>query len=486
MGDNFQTPSPLPAQAAEPQQQPTPQNATLLQAFEWYIPPDHGHFLRLSSQIPQLSQHGISSLWIPPSCKATSPQSNGYDIYDLYDLGEFSQKGSTATKWGTKSQLLELAQKGQEYGVGLYWDAVLNHRFGADHREKCKAVEVDANNRNVRISGRWARSPEEVDGEKGNYDYLMGCDLDYSHPEVEEDVLNWGRWLVKEVPIRGIRFDAVKHFSEGFLRKFVKMLDGEFGEGWFLVGEFWKDSLKTDYLDRMDHKFSLFDAPLVYNFGEISTSVSADLRKVFDDTLVQKAPVCAVTLVQNHDTQPLQALAVPITPWFLPLGYALILLREAGYPCVFYGDLYGLCTPTSDNPSPTRPTSGPVTILPKLLLARKLYAYGPQTDYFDYQTCIGWVRHGTWDRKDKCAVVMSNAAEGWKRMFIGAECAGQRWTDVLGWRGEVVTVGEDGWAEFRCGGCSVSVWAWDGAKGREEFGGEFDFDIYGSESEGTN
>lgn len=44
----------------------------------------------------------------------------------------------------------------------------------------------------------------------------------------------------------------------------------------------------------MDHKFSLFDAPLVYNFGEISTSVSADLRKVFDDTLVQKAPVCAV------------------------------------------------------------------------------------------------------------------------------------------------------------------------------------------------
>lgn len=44
----------------------------------------------------------------------------------------------------------------------------------------------------------------------------------------------------------------------------------------------------------MDHKFSLFDAPLVYNFSEISTSVSADLRKVFDDTLVQRAPVCAV------------------------------------------------------------------------------------------------------------------------------------------------------------------------------------------------
>lgn len=204
-----------------------------------------------------------------------------------------------ATKWGTKAQLLELARNGKEYGVGLYWDAVLNHRFGADHRERCKAVEVDANDRRVRVSGEyeidawvgfdfpgrgdqestmkyhwyhfsgvdfnaddpgkagtiyqilgeqsqgWAKSPDDVDGEKGNYDYLMGCDVDYSHPEVVDDVLNWGRWLAKEVSIKGIRFDAVKHFSESFLKKLVKMLDGEFGEGWFLVGEFWKDSLQS-------------------------------------------------------------------------------------------------------------------------------------------------------------------------------------------------------------------------------------------------
>ncbi|KAK3396735.1 glycoside hydrolase superfamily [Sordaria brevicollis] len=551
MGDNFQTPSPSPSPAPaptsstsssqnrEPQQQPTPQNATLLQAFEWYVPADQSHFLRLSSHLPQLSHHGISALWLPPQCKATSPSSNGYDIYDLFDIGEFNQKGSIATKWGTKEQLLGLSRVAEENEVGLYWDAVLNHRFGADHREKCKAVEVDSENRMVRKSGEyeidawvgfsfpargdayskqkyhwyhfsgvdfdannpskagtiyqilgeqsqgWAKSPEEVDGEKGNYDYLMGCDVDYSHGEVVEDVLNWGRWLRREMGegLRGVRFDAVKHFSEGFLRRFVKMLDEEFGEGWFLVGEFWKDSLgsMTDYLDRMDHKFSLFDAPLVYNFGEISTSVEADLRRVFDDTLVQKAPVCAVTLVQNHDTQPLQSLSVPITPWFLPLAYSLILLRSSGYPCVFYGDLYGLCTPTPSQPNPTSPTSPPLTILPRLLLARKYFAYGPQDDYFDYRTCIGWTRHGTWDRPTgRCAVVMSNAGEGWKRMYVGTECAGQKWEDVLGWRGEKVVIGEDGWGTFWCGGCSVGVWVWEGAEGmgevREE--GGFDFNIY--------
>jgi alpha-amylase len=36
----------------------------------------------------------------------------------------------------------------------------------------------------------------------------------------------------------------------------------------------------------------------------------------------------AVTVVENHDTQPLQALEAPIEPWFKPLAYALILLRQ--------------------------------------------------------------------------------------------------------------------------------------------------------------
>ena len=44
----------------------------------------------------------------------------------------------------------------------------------------------------------------------------------------------------------------------------------------------------------MGHKFSLFDAPLVYNFSEISRGDSADLRKVFDETLVQTDPISAV------------------------------------------------------------------------------------------------------------------------------------------------------------------------------------------------
>ena len=82
-------------------------------------------------------------MWIPPACKASSPQGNGYDIYDLYDLGEFDQKGGTSTKWGTKEELIQLVNRSNETGIDIYWDGVLNHKAAADYTEKCQAVEVD-------------------------------------------------------------------------------------------------------------------------------------------------------------------------------------------------------------------------------------------------------------------------------------------------------------------------------------------------------
>jgi alpha-amylase len=331
---------------------PTPENMTMMQAFEWYVPDDKAHWKRLTGQIKQLKDYGIDNLWVPPGCKASSPSGNGYDIYDLYDLGEFDQKGSRSTKWGNKEELLALVQTAKDNHVGIYWDAVLNHKAAADHKEKCRVQEVDNDDRTQTISdpyeivawlgfdfpGRgkqteelkysnmryhwyhfsgtdynaannktsiykilgndskdWAESGD-VDGEKGNYDYLMFADLDYAHPEVKQDVLDWGVWLGNEISLKGIRFDAVKHFSEDFLREFCQLMNEKHGEGWFFVGEFWKDSLDDmcQYLERMGRKFSLFDAPLVYKFSQLSKTEGADLTKVFEETLVQAVPVNAV------------------------------------------------------------------------------------------------------------------------------------------------------------------------------------------------
>lgn len=125
----------------------------MMEAFEWYVPADQKHWQRLHKAIPGLKATGIDNLWIPPGCKGSSQQGNGYDIYDLYDLGEFDQKGGISTKWGTKEDLVKLVKVANDAGVGIYWDAVLNQKAGADRTEKCQVVEVDPN-------GQWGATKE--------------------------------------------------------------------------------------------------------------------------------------------------------------------------------------------------------------------------------------------------------------------------------------------------------------------------------------
>ena len=112
-----------------------------------------------------------------------------------------------------------------------------------------------------------------------------------------------------------------------------------------------------------------------------------DLRTILDDTLVKSHPRNAVTFVDNHDTQPHEALESWVEDWFKQSAYALILLRQEGYPCVFYGDYFGI---GGEDPIP-----GKKAALDPLLYARYHKAYGEQEDYFDLSNTIGWVRRGT-------------------------------------------------------------------------------------------
>ena len=125
---------------------PAAQNKTLFQAWEWNVPADQKHYQRLLGALDSFNNIGITTIWLPPACKAAAGSNgNGYDIYDLWDLGEFDQKGSVATKFGKRDELKQLADKAKDLGIGILFDAVLNHKAGADKTEKCKVIDVDDN-----------------------------------------------------------------------------------------------------------------------------------------------------------------------------------------------------------------------------------------------------------------------------------------------------------------------------------------------------
>ncbi|GAO51609.1 putative alpha-amylase [Saitoella complicata NRRL Y-17804] len=505
---------------------PTSPNECLLQSFEWHTrsSADDPHWSHLSSLMPTLAELGVTLLLIPPPTKAAYENSNGYDVYDLWDLGEFEQKGQVGTKWGTKVQLEEMCRKAKEAGIGIIADAVLGHKTGADEKERVKLVKVDDENRlkvvgDVRDTYAWVRWKFDGRGEKysqmewgpqhftgiewddgaqengifllngkqwsknvdarfGNYDYLMFTDIDHTHPEVHADLLAWGRWITKELNLKGMRFDAVRHFDYDFMRQFQEHVAAT-TSGWISVGEFYDGDVRLlkAYLSHMTPGYKLFDIPLLTNFAAASASylplpptppsstpastISTgrvqnvrskpfDLRRIFNGSLLASHPTQSVTLVANHDTQPGQACETPIAAWFKPLAYAILLLRNDGLPCVFWGDLFGI-------------TQGPEVVdkvkgLEVLMRARKGWAYGRQMDYFMDGGSLAWVRMGTHDRPG-CAVVLSAVEGGARRsMFVGKRCAGGRWVDMMGLVKQEVRIDKKGYGEFLCEGRSVSVW----------------------------
>ncbi|KAI4598030.1 hypothetical protein KJ359_003839 [Pestalotiopsis sp. 9143b] len=110
-------------------------NEAMFQGFSGLILPDHKHWQRLSGQLKWLEILGVKHIWTPPATKASSLLTDGYDVYDLFDLGEFHQQGTTATKWGTKQELQGLAEAASVHGIKLIFDAVLHHKAGADAYE---------------------------------------------------------------------------------------------------------------------------------------------------------------------------------------------------------------------------------------------------------------------------------------------------------------------------------------------------------------
>lgn len=124
----------------------------MMQYFEWNLPNDGQFWNKLKEDATHLEEIGVTAVWIPPAYKGKEQNDVGYGTYDLFDLGEFDQKNTVRTKYGTKQELQDAIKALHEHHVGVYLDAVMNHKAGADYTEKFMAKEVDQQNRDKEIT----------------------------------------------------------------------------------------------------------------------------------------------------------------------------------------------------------------------------------------------------------------------------------------------------------------------------------------------
>jgi alpha-amylase len=225
-----------------------------------------------------------------------------------------------------------------------------------------------------------------------------------------------------------------------------------------VVAEYWSADLGalSWFLAAVGERMMLFDVPLHFAFHRAGLEGDGfDLRTIFDGSLVAARHDMAVTFVDNHDSQPMQALESPVADWFKPLAYALILLRREGFPCVFQADYDGAAyteqrwgeEPVDVEMASHRP------FLDVCLALRRDLGDADQVDAFDHSNVVGWVR-----RRDGLVIVvlMSNGGNGAQRFDTGRPDT--QFTDVTGGLPDGIRTDAAGSAEFRCPGRGVSVW----------------------------
>lgn len=467
---------------------------TMLQSFQWYSPEDGSFWKTISQNAPTLEKLGYTKVWLPPAYKGQAGAHDvGYGVYDLYDLGEFDQKGSVRTKYGTKDEYLQAIKDLQDHNVQVISDIVFNQRMGADEKERVVVQRVDGGNRDndqgtpyetdvwtkytfperggkysdfvwnwTCFTGTdWDASnnqtaimlfkdkhwDENVSQEQGNFDFIMGDDVDMNADYVRKELYDWGSWYQKMTNSAGYRLDAVKSIDFNFFEEWLNMMDEQAGhQERFAVGEYWSGNVDDlqDYLNRCNHSMKIFDVPLHFHLRDCANSGgNYDVRHLLDQTLSQNEPDYAVAFVDNHDTQPTQALESWVMDWFKPQAYATILLRGAAVPCVFIGDIEGI----------DKTGNGRVPGLNKMVWIRSHLLGDEIIDCCDDDPQkAAWLAPG-----DHPVVVLYTIADGKQRDIQHPSLAGRTMVNIYHPE-ETIVMDENGQGCFHVGGGECSVW----------------------------
>ncbi|AFG38389.1 alpha-amylase family glycosyl hydrolase [Spirochaeta africana] len=382
-------------------------NNTMFQMFYWNSYP--GLWSEVAGAGEHLAEIGITSMWLPPAAKAMGGTYDvGYAVYDFWDLGEFDQKGTTATRYGTRSELQEAIADLKALGIDSYYDVVFNHRMGGDNQEQVPTAEGDTVSAwtDFTLQGRNAHYTQDSWGDLyHDFDwdwrvfngvdyyndtqhnnpvlfegklppntfhadwYLMGTDVDYWYrPDggdgdfvIRDEMQAWGRWIVEEIGFAGFRMDAIAHVPSDFTKEWVDALQYATSDDLFFVAEAWVGDVGA-YLDDVDSAhLRAFDFSLRGEFVELSSGTK-DMSNWGTPLIHTDARSQAVTFVDNHDTSrqgnPYNS---PQVENYKNQAYAYILMREHGVPTVFARDWDEF---------------GMAPELARMITARRYFAYG--------------------------------------------------------------------------------------------------------------
>lgn len=301
----------------------------MMQAFYWNVPSGGIWWDSIKAKIPSWNSAGIDAIWLPPVSKAMNgPLSMGYDPFDYYDFGNFNQRGSTETRFGSKSELIALINTAHNYNISVIADIVINHNSGGDLEYNIFTNSNTYTDYNP-ASGLFDRTQYDFhpNDYHNNDSGIFGGFADICHHKTHVQDWLWkstnsvAKYYKNTMGFDGWRFDYVKGFEPWVVKEWKNEIGG------FSVGEYWDGNAATLEWWSQQAEVSAFDFACYYRMRDAFEG--NDLNRLNDDMLLKRNPMRAVTFVTNHDTDEIYNGKL--------LAYAFILTHE-GYPTVFYRD----------------------------------------------------------------------------------------------------------------------------------------------------
>jgi len=321
-------------------------SGVMMQGFYWDVP-EGNWYNTMKDQAYNLRYMaggvGINRIWFPPPSKTMNgPSSMGYDPFDYYDVGQYNQKGSTRTRFGTQAQLKSAIAAYKSYGISCMADIVLNHRSGGNSQYNPYTGGNTWTDFSSVASGmcKWNYNAFHPNSYHGSDSGSFGGfpDVCYSSGPAYNDMKNWMNWLRNSgnAGFDSWRFDFVK----GIYPWVVKDMKAATG-GAYSIGEYWDANTSTLNWWCNEANASAFDFALYYTLKNICNNGNGGgwLPDVLNTSksFAARWSARAVTFVGNHDTDEIFRDKM--------MAYAFILTYQ-GYPAIFWKDYfnYGLAT----------------------------------------------------------------------------------------------------------------------------------------------